>query len=43
MTMVTAIVPNAIFWLAYRRCEEYAYFCSIVKDRVIAPVRGKLH
>ena len=43
MTMVTAIVPNAIFWLAYRRCEEYAYFRSIVKDRVIAPVRGKLH
>ena len=43
MTMVTAIVPNAIFWLAYRRCEEYAYFRSIVKDRVIAPIRGKLH
>ena len=43
VTMVTAIVPNAIFWLAYRRCEEYAYFRSIVKDRVIAPVRGKLH
>ena len=43
MTMVTAIVPNAIFWLAYRRCEEYTYFRSIVKDRVIAPVRGKLH
>ena len=43
MTMVTVIVPNAIFWLAYRRCEEYAYFRSIVKDRVIAPVRGKMH
>lgn len=43
MTMVAAIVPNAIFWLAYRRCEEYAYFRSIVKDRVIAPVRGKMH
>lgn len=43
MTMVTAIVPNAIFWLTYRRCEEYTYFRSIVKDRVIAPVRGKLH
>ena len=43
MTMVTAIVPNAIFWLAYHRCEEYTYFRSIVKDRVIAPVRGKLH
>lgn len=43
MTMVTAIVPNAIFWLTYRRCEEYAYFRSIVKDRVIAPVRGKMH
>lgn len=43
MTMFTAIVPNAIFWLAYHRCEEYAYFHSIVKDRVIAPIRGKLH
>lgn len=43
MTMVTAIVPNAIFWLAYHRCEEYTYFRSIVKDRVIALVRGKLH
>lgn len=43
MTMVTAIVPNAIFWLAYHRCEEYTYFRSIVKDRVITPVRGKLH
>lgn len=42
MTMFTAIVPNAIFWLAYHRCEEYAYFRSIVKDRVIAPIRGKL-
>ena len=43
MTMVTAIVPNAIFWLAYHRCEEYAYFRSIVKDRVIAPIQRKLH
>ena len=43
MTMFTAIVPNAIFWLVYHRCEEYAYFRSIVKDRVIAPIRGKLH
>jgi len=43
VTMFTAIVPNAIFWLAYHRCEEYAYFRSIVKDRVIAPIRGKLH
>lgn len=43
MTMFTAIVPNAIFWLAYHRCEEYAYFRSIVKDRVIAPIRGELH
>lgn len=40
VTMFTAIVPNAIFWLAYHRCEEYAYFRSIVKDRVIAPIRG---
>lgn len=43
MTIVTALVPNIVFWLAYHRCEEYAYFQSIVKERVLAPIRKKLH
>lgn len=41
--VITAIVPNIVFWAAYHRSDEYAYFKSIVKDRVIAPIRGKLH
>lgn len=42
MTAITAVAPNAVFWLAYRRCDEYAYFKSVVKDRVLAPIRNKL-
>lgn len=42
MTVITAIVPNVVFWLAYHRCDEYAYFKAIATDRVIAPVREKL-
>lgn len=42
LTLVTAVVPNVIFWLAYHRCEEYAYFRTMLKERVIAPIRGKL-
>lgn len=43
MMVITALVPNVVFWAAYHRSDEYAYFKSIVKDRVIAPIRGKLH
>ena len=42
MTVITAVVPNFVFWLMYHRCDEYAYFKSIAKDRIIAPIRGKL-
>lgn len=42
MTVITAIVPNAVFVLVYHHCDEYAYFKSIVKDRIIAPIREKL-
>ena len=42
MTVITAVVPNAVFWLVYHRCDEYAYFKSVVKDRIIAPIRGRL-
>lgn len=42
MTVITAVVPNAVFRLVYHHCDEYAYFKSVVKDRIIAPIRGKL-
>ena len=42
MTVITAVVPNAVFVLVYHHCDEYAYFKSIVKDRIIAPIQGKL-
>lgn len=42
MTVITAVVPNAVFGLVYHHCDEYAYFKSVVKDRIIAPIRGKL-
>ena len=43
MVMITAIIPNVILWAVYHRSDEYAYFKSIAKDRIIAPIRGKLH
>lgn len=43
MMVITALVPNVVFWAAYHRSDEYDYFKSILKDRVIAPIRGKLH
>lgn len=43
MTAITAIVPNVVFLLAYHNCDEYAYFKSVVKDRIIASIRGKLY
>ena len=42
MMVITAVVPNVVFWLVYHRCDEYAYFKSIAKDRIIAPIREKL-
>lgn len=43
MVVITAILPNAVFWLAYHHSSEYVYFRSIVTDRILAPIRGKLH
>ena len=42
MMVITAVVPNVVFGLVYHRCDEYAYFKSIVKGRIIAPIREKL-
>ena len=42
MTVMTAVIPNVVLGLAYHRCEEYAYFKSIAKERIIAPIREKL-
>lgn len=43
MMVITAVVPNAVFWIVYHHSDEYAYFQSIIKDRVLAPIRRKLH
>ena len=42
MTVMTAVVPNVVLGLVYHRCEEYAYFKSIAKERIVAPIREKL-
>ena len=42
MTVMTAVIPNVVLGLVYHRCEEYAYFKSIAKERIIAPIREKL-
>lgn len=43
MMVITAVIPNAVFWIVYHHSDEYAYFQSIIKDRVLAPIRRKLH
>lgn len=43
MTIITAIVPNAVFWLVYRHCDEYAYFRTIVRNAIISFTRKKSH
>lgn len=43
MTAVTAIVPNAVFWIAYHKKNEYLYFEDILRNRIIAPLKKKLH
>lgn len=42
MTVMTVVIPNVVLGLVYHRCEEYAYFKSIAKERIIAPIREKL-
>ena len=42
MTVMTAVVPNVVLGLVYHRCEEYAYFKSIAKERIVAPIQEKL-
>lgn len=41
LPMSIAIAIN-FFVVGYHHCDEYAYFKSVVKDRIIAPIRGKL-
>lgn len=43
MMVITAIVPNAMFWIAYHKKNEYLYFEDILKNRIIAPLKKKLH
>lgn len=42
MAVVVLIVPNFIFWMVYRKKEEYLYFQNILKDRVLRPIRQKI-
>lgn len=43
MVLLTAVIPNAVFWIVYRKKEEYRYFKDILKNRIISPIRRKLH
>ena len=43
MVLLTAVIPNVIFWIVYRKKEEYRYFEDILKNRIISPIRRKLH
>lgn len=43
MVLLTAVIPNAVFWIVYRKKEEYRYFEDILKNRIILPIRRKLH
>lgn len=43
MMVVTAIVPNAVFWIVYHKREEYLYFEDVLKNRIVAPLKKKLH
>ena len=43
MMVITAIGPNAMFWVAYHKKNEYLYFEDILKNRIIAPLKKKLH
>ncbi len=43
MALLIAFVPNTAFWLLYHRCEEYAYFQTILKTRIPATLRRKDH
>ena len=43
MVLLTAVIPNVVFWIVYRKKEEYRYFEDILKNRIILPIRRKLH
>ena len=43
MTAVTAIVPNAVFWIVYHKRGEYLYFKDVLKNRIVVPLVKKLH
>ena len=43
LALLIAVVPNAVFWLLFHRCEEYAYFRAILKTRVPAALLRKRH
>ncbi len=43
MVFLTAIIPNFVFWIVYHKREEYIYFKNILKNRILATIKRKLH
>lgn len=43
MVFLTAIIPNVVFWIVYHKREEYIYFKNILKNRILATIKRKLH
>lgn len=43
MTVITAIVPNTVFWIAYHKREEYLYFENVLKNRIVASLKKQPH
>ena len=42
MATIVTLFTNIVFWLFYHRCEEYSYFKTILRERVIMPIKRKL-
>lgn len=34
---------NVVFWIVYHKREEYIYFKNILKNRILATIKRKLH
>ena len=43
MVFLTAMIPNVVFWIVYHKREEYIYFKNILKNRILATIKRKLH
>lgn len=41
MVLLTAVIPNAVFWLVFRKKDEYLYLKDVLKNRLFAAIKGK--